>query len=321
MLRIGSFMLESDVISAPMAGVTDLPFRLICRRFHSGLMVSEMVSVSALYYQDKKTHAIMKVLDEEMPVALQVFTAEEDKLMRIMDSLNAHKSPIIDINMGCPAPKIVNNGEGSALMKSPEKVKAILTTAVKYSNKPITVKIRKGWDDNHVNAVHIAKIAEACGVSAIAVHGRTREQMYTGKADWDIIAQVKEAVSIPVIGNGDVFTAQDALDMKRKTRCDGVMIGRGVQGNPWLLKEANDMLTKGVVKETPTLNDKGRVALDHFELLREYKGVHIAILEIRKHAAWYFKGLPNASHLKNLINRASTVDEVVGIIKEAFMFF
>jgi tRNA-dihydrouridine synthase B len=318
MLRIGSFSVDDRVVAAPMAGVTDLPFRLICRRFHKGLLVSEMVSVSALYYKDKKTQVLMQFLDEEMPVALQVFTADPEKLEAVMDILNAHPSVILDLNMGCPAPKIVNNGEGSALMKDPKKVEALIKVAVKHSVKPVTVKIRKGWDPSQVNAVEIARIAEDCGASAIAVHGRTRDQMYMGHADWDIIKSVKEAVRVPVIGNGDVFTAEDAVSMRTQTGCDGVMIGRGVQGNPWILGDASRALATGEMPSVPTLIEREQVALDHFELLLKYKGSHIAVLEMRKHAAWYFKGMPNGNHHKNLINKATQIHEVRSILKEAF---
>ena len=317
-MKIGNIQLKSDVVVAPMAGVTDLPYRLILRQFHSGLVVSEMVSVSALFYKDKKTAQLMQIEEVEKPMALQVFTAEVDKLEAIMEQLNAHNNEILDFNMGCPASKIVNNGEGSALMKTPEKAEQILKLAVKKSTKPVTVKFRKGWDDHSVNAVEFAKMAESAGVSAIAIHGRTREQMYTGKADWEMIRKVKEAVKIPVIGNGDIFTVQDAIAMKTQTGCDGIMIGRGVQGNPWLLKQVEHFFKSGVLLNEPTRAEKLEVSLQHFENLIKYKGLHIAILEMRKHAAWYFKGVIHSAVYKNEVNKATTPEQIRDTLHRAF---
>lgn len=318
MMKIGHIEIASDVVVAPMAGVTDLPYRLILRKFHTGLVVSEMVSVSALYYKDKKTSQLMKIEEIEKPMALQVFTAEPEKLEAVMDLLNQHNNEILDFNMGCPASKIVNNGEGSALMKTPHLAEKILKLAVNKSTKPVTVKFRKGWDENSINAVEFAKMAEAAGVSAIALHGRTREQMYTGKADWKIIEQVKNAVKIPVIGNGDVFSVQDAIQMKTQTGCDGIMIGRGVQGNPWLLKQVESYFVTGVIVSEPNHQEKLAVSLEHFEGLIQYKGLHIGILEMRKHAAWYFKGVTHSGIHKNDVNRATTAEQVREILHRAF---
>jgi len=317
-MKIGNIEINNNVIVAPMAGVTDQPFRLICRKFHTGLIVSEMVSVSALYYQDKKTAQLMKIEPNEQPMALQIFTADPVKLEAIMDRLNAHNNEILDINMGCPAPKIVNNGEGSALMKTPLLAEQLLKLAVKKSTKPVTVKFRKGWDDQSVNAVEFAKMAEAAGVSAIAIHGRTREQQYSGKADWQIIADVKSAVKIPVIGNGDVFSVENAVRMKEMTNCDGIMIGRGIQGNPWLLKQVDMYLQKGMIIDEPTYTERLSVSLEHFENLVAIKGLHIAILEMRKHAAWYFKGISKSAIHKNEINKATTGEQVKAILYRAF---
>lgn len=317
-MKIGTVDIKSEVIVAPMAGVTDLPFRQICRQFHQGLVVSEMVSISALFYKDKKTPQLMTFMPNEKPVALQVFTADVSKLEVVLDMLNTHNHDILDINMGCPAPKIVNNGEGSALMKSPKLAEEVLKMAVKKSNKPVTVKFRKGWDANHVNAVEFAKMAESCGVSAIAVHGRTREQFYAGNADWDIIRQVKEAVNVPVIGNGDIFTVHDAVAMKTQTQCDGVMIGRGIQGNPWLLSQIDTYFNEGILIPLPDKVEKLKIAQEHFEKLVQFKGMHTGILEMRKHAAWYFKGINQSAIFKNEINQAKSIEQVQDILIRAF---
>lgn len=317
-MKIGNIELKNNVVLAPMAGVTDLPFRNICRDFHEGLMVSEMVSVSALYFKDKKTKDLMRITDREQPMSLQVFTADPEKLEAVADVLNGHNHLILDINMGCPAPKIVNNGEGSALMKNIKLAERILKTAVRVSEKPVTVKFRKGWDPTRVNAIEFAKMAEASGVAAIAIHGRTRDQMYAGSADWDIIRKIKEVVKVPVIGNGDVFEVIDAKRMKEATGCDGIMIGRGIMGNPWLLKEVATYLETGTLIERPNHEERLKVALAHYELLRAFKGDHIATLEMRKHAAWYFKGLKGSGHLKNAINKASSPIETEKILREAF---
>ena len=319
-MLIGSFETKNDVILAPMAGVTDIAFRIICKKFRVGLMVTEMVSVSALFHGDEKTKSLMRIHDDENPIAIQIFTKDCEKLERVMPLLNQQNNVILDINMGCPAPKIVNNGEGSALMKTPKLAEKILKAAVKLSDKPVTVKFRKGWSADSVNAVEFAKMAESAGVSAIAIHGRTREQMYTGKADWQIIGDVKKAVDIPVIGNGDVFSVNDAIEMKKISGCDGIMIGRGIQGNPWLLREIVEYLESGQIISPPTLEEKCEIALEHFELLRKYKGDHIATLEMRKHAAWYFKGLREANSYKNEINRVTDPLKILEIIKSAFVY-
>ncbi|GAU76082.1 tRNA dihydrouridine synthase DusB [Fusibacter sp. 3D3] len=317
-MKIGDFQTENDVILAPMAGVTDLSFRLICKDFNVGLMVTEMISISALYYKDQKTHKIMEILETEKPMSLQIFTKDSDRLEAVMDLLNQHNNDVLDINMGCPASKIVNNGEGSALMKTPKLAEQIIKTAVKNSIKPVTVKFRKGWDDQNINAIEFAKMVEASGAAALALHGRTRAQLYNGVADWEIIKAVKETVKIPVIGNGDVCSVEDAIRMKTITNCDGIMIGRGVQGNPWLLKEVASFLKTGERLEPPTLEEKKNIALKHFELLLKYKGPKIGTLEMRKHAAWYFKGLKHANAFKNEINRVEAPEMVKSIIIRAF---
>jgi tRNA-dihydrouridine synthase B len=307
-MKIGELELSSPVILGPMAGVTDLPFRIICKEYGVGLLVTEMVSAKALYYKDKKTARIMKIDEKERPVALQIFGSDPQIMGQVVSQIDGHNHDIIDINMGCPAPKIVNNGDGSALMKTPELAEQIVKTVVEASSKPVTVKIRKGWDAQSINAVDIARRAEAAGAVAIAVHGRTRDQFYTGQADWSIIKSVKDAVKVPVIGNGDIFSIEDAVKMKEQTNCDALMIARGAQGNPWLLKQVSHYLKTGEKLPAPTPEEKVREALRHFELLVAYKGEHIGVLEMRKHAAWYLKGIRGGAVVRNAINRATDPD-------------
>lgn len=314
-MKIGNFQLESSVILGPMAGVTDLPFRLICRSFYKGLMVSEMVSAKAFTYNDKKTYQMMAIEEAEHPIAIQMFGSDPSCFKAMTEYLNEHPTDMIDINMGCPAPKIIKNGEGSALMKSPKLIESILNEVVSVAKKPVTVKFRKGWDETAINAVEIAKIAESAGVSAITVHGRTRDQFYTGKADWNIIKEVKEAVNIPVIGNGDVFTLEDAIAMKRLTNVDGIMIARGAQGNPWILRQVERYFEDGTILPLPTPKEKMKVALQHFELMRKYKGEHVGLIEMRKHAAWYLKGIPHTTHIKNEINTEKDPSRLVELLE------
>lgn len=309
-MRIGNLELKNDVILGPMAGVTDLPFRRICKEFSVGLMVTEMVSTKALFYGDKKTKKLMKIRDDERPISLQIFGSDVEVFEKVMPILNETNADIIDINMGCPAPKIVKNGDGSALMKKSDLAYQIMKIVKKNSKKPVTVKIRKGWDSNSVNAVEIALLAEKAGIDAIAVHGRTREEFYSGKADYDIIKEVKKSVSIPVIGNGDVFSINDAIRMKEYTNVDGIMVARGAQGNPWLIKQISGYLETGKIISKPTTEEKIRVALKHFDYLLEFKGERIGVLEMRKHASWYIKGMKNSTKIKNEINRTMDIDEL-----------
>ena len=315
-LKIGNVTLENNLILAPMAGVTDLPFRLLCRRQGAGLLCMEMVSAKAIYYKNKNTELLMEIHPEEHPVSLQLFGSDPDILAAMAAQIEERPFEILDFNMGCPVPKVVNNGEGSALMKDPKLVEEILTKLVKAVKKPVTVKIRKGFDEEHVNAVEIAKIAESCGVAAVAVHGRTRQQYYSGKADWDIIRQVKAAVSIPVIGNGDVTTGEQAIRMREETGCDGVMIGRGAQGNPWIFRELLEYEKTGKLPERPSPEVIRETMLRHARLQMEYKGDFIGIREMRKHVAWYTKGMKGSSKLRDEINRTESYEELEALLYE-----
>ena len=301
-LQIGNVTLPNNLILAPMAGVTDLPFRLICKEQGAGLLCMEMVSAKAIYFNNKNTEELMAIDERELPVSLQLFGSDPDIISEMAKRIEEKPFAILDINMGCPVPKVVNNHEGSALMKNPKLVEEIVTKTVKAINKPVTIKIRKGFDDENVNAVEIAKIAEASGAAAVAVHGRTRAQYYSGKADWDIIAKVKQAVSIPVIGNGDIVDGISAKRMLEQTNCDGLMIGRGVQGNPWIFREIKAYLEEGIVLPRPDKAEMQEVILKHAHMQLECKGEYTGIREMRKHISWYTKGMPNSARLRNEIN-------------------
>jgi len=317
-LTIGNVVLDNPYILAPMAGVTDLPFRLLCREQGVGLLCMEMVSAKAIQYNNKNTKALLEIHPAEPPVSLQLFGSEPDVISEIAKQIEELPFSILDINMGCPVPKIVRNGEGSALMKNPKLVHEIVSKTVKAIEKPVTVKIRKGFDDSCINAVEIAKIIEDAGAAAVAVHGRTREQYYSGKADWDIIRQVKEAVSIPVIGNGDVVSGESAIAMQRETGCDGVMIGRGAQGNPWIFSELLEYEKTGKMPERPSLEEIRKMILRHAQLQLEYKGEYLGIREMRKHVAWYTTGLPNSAKLRAEINAVETYEQLESLLKERF---
>ncbi|BAK46719.1 hypothetical protein CXIVA_07520 [Clostridium sp. SY8519] len=316
-MKIGNVTLDNNLILAPMAGVTDLPFRLLCKEQGAGLLCTEMVSAKAIYYKNKKTEELMAIDPREHPVSLQLFGSDPEILGLIAAQIQDRPFDILDFNMGCPVPKVVNNGEGSGLMRDPKLAERILTALVKASRKPVTVKFRKGFDDEHVNAVEIAKIAEQCGVAAVAVHGRTRMQYYSGRADWDIIRQVKEAVSIPVIGNGDLLSADDVLAMKEQTGCDGFMIGRGAQGNPWIFRQILHKLETGEDLPKPGYEEISAMLLRHARMLIREKGDYIGIREMRKHAGWYLSGCRNASRLRGKMNEVETIQELEDLLLRA----
>ena len=314
-MKIGNLNLDNRVFLSPMAGVTDLPFRLICKEQDCGMLYTEMVNAKALCYDDQNTKKMLKIEDAEHPLAIQIFGSDPEYMGGAAKILNSYPNEILDINMGCPAPKVVKNGDGSALLKNPELAGKVLRAVVDNSEKPVTLKIRKGWDDTCINAVEIAKIAEDSGISAIAIHGRTREQYYSGKADWDIIREVKENVSIPVIGNGDVFEVEDAINMLNKTNCDAIMIGRGAQGNPWIFKRINHYMQTGEILPEPTLEEKIDTAMKHLKLAVEEHGEYVAVREMRKHIAWYLKGLRNSARVRDEINKIESYEEVVSKLK------
>ena len=312
-MKIGNIELDTPVALAPMAGISDLPYRVICRKFGCGLTVSEMVSAKGLLYKNEKTFAMLQIDEAERPTAIQLFGSVPEELAEAARIVEAQGADIIDFNMGCPVPKVVNNGEGSALMKTPELAGKILEAMVRAVRIPVTVKLRAGWDEEHRNAVEIAKIAEASGVAAVAVHGRTRNQFYMGKADWEIIRRVKAAVRIPVFGNGDIFAMEDGLRMFKETNCDGVMLARGAYGNPWLFTQLRAALEG---KDIPVVTDeeKLRQIILHATALVDFKGEKVAIREMRSHASAYIKGLPRASEYREKFHKLGTLREMVDLV-------
>ena len=316
-MRIGDLTFANNVFLAPMAGVTDLPFRILCMSMGCGHVFTEMVSAKALYYGSKNTEELLIIDEQEAPVAVQIFGREPEIMAEVVEKhFNPRKDiSIVDINMGCPVPKIVKNGEGSALLKEPELAAKIVSEIKKVSNKPVTVKFRKGFTSQDINAVDFAKAMEAAGADAVTVHGRTREQMYTGEADWDIIAKVKTAVNIPVIGNGDVFSAKAAALLFDNTGCDGVMVARGSQGNPWIFREIQAKVN-GEEYSEPTYKERIELCIRHYKLSLEFYDKGKAVREMRKHINWYLKGIPNSVHMKELINRESEAERVIELLKE-----
>ena len=313
-LQIGNVVLENPLILAPMAGVTDLPFRLLCKAMGAGLLCMEMISAKAIYYRNKNTEALMQIHPMEHPVSLQLFGSDADLMAQIAAQIEERPFEILDINMGCPVPKVVNNGEGSALLKDPQKIREIISKVSAAVRKPLTVKVRIGFEGYPVDVVEIAKIAEDSGAAAIAVHGRTREQYYSGHADWDAIRRVKEAVKIPVIGNGDVDSPQKAARLLEETGCDWIMIGRAAQGNPWIFREISHWMETGEFLPRPSRPEIAQMILRHARLQVEYKGEYTGIREMRKHVAWYTQGLPHSASLRRQVNQVDSYEQLENLI-------
>ena len=309
-LQIGNVTLENPYILAPMAGVTDLPFRLLCKEMGAGLICMEMISAKAISFHNKNTEKLMEIMPQERPVSMQLFGSDPDLIAEIACQIEERPFDILDLNMGCPVPKVVNNGEGSALMKNPQLAQEIVYKTARAIKKPLTVKIRKGFDDANVNAVEMAKRLEAAGAAAIAVHGRTREQYYSGKADWDIIRQVKEAVQIPVIGNGDVTDPVSAHRLMEETGCDGVMVGRACRGNPWIFRDLVEYDKTGTIPEKANLSELKEMILRHGQLQLKYKGEYTGIREMRKHVAWYTAGYPHSAAIRRRVNEIETFEQL-----------
>ncbi|HIR26402.1 MAG TPA: tRNA dihydrouridine synthase DusB [Candidatus Choladousia intestinigallinarum] len=317
-MNIGTVHLKNPVILAPMAGVTDLPFRLLCSEQGAGLVCTEMVSAKAISFHNKNTEALLEIAPGEHPVSLQLFGSDPDIISEMASYIEERPFDILDLNMGCPVPKVVKNGEGSALMQQPKLVEEIISKTVRAIKKPLTVKIRKGFEEGDSNAAEIARIAEASGAAAVAVHGRTRSQYYSGQADWEVIREVKEAVKIPVIGNGDVDSPQKAKKLLEETGCDGVMIGRAARGNPWIFKAVSTYLETGSIPESPSRDEIRAMMFRHLDMQVKYRGEYSGVREMRKHISWYTAGFPNSARLRQAINQAETAEQMRVLLNEKF---
>lgn len=318
-LKIGNVELENNVILGPMAGISDLPFRLLCHEQGAGLVCMEMVSAKAITYKNKNTDKLMDIHPSEHPVSLQLFGSEPDVMAEATSMIADKPYDILDVNMGCPVPKVVGNGEGSALMKKPELIEEIVKALVSSTDRPVTVKIRKGFNDNSINAVECALAAQQGGAAAVAVHGRTREQYYSGKADWSIIAKVKDAVNIPVIGNGDVVDGPSAKALFEETGCDGIMIARAAQGNPWIFREVVSYLKGEGTPDRPSPQEVYDTVMRHADLQLEYKGEYIGIREMRKHVSWYTAGYPGSARFRNIINQMEDMESLKKACGDIFL--
>ena len=317
-MKIGTVQLKNPIILAPMAGVTDLPFRLLCSELGAGLVCTEMVSAKAISFHNRNTEALLQIDPGEHPVSLQLFGSDPDIISEMASYIEERPFDILDLNMGCPVPKVVKNGEGSALLNQPRLVEEIISKTVRAIKKPVTVKIRKGFEDGESRAAEIARIAEASGAAAVAVHGRTRSQYYAGRADWQVIREVKEAVKIPVIGNGDVDSPGKAKELFEETGCDGVMIGRAARGNPWIFREVSTYLATGTIPERPSKEEIRNMMFRHMEMQVEYRGEYSGIREMRKHISWYTAGFPNSAKLRQAVNQAETAEQMRELLYEKF---